>query len=151
MQLCRVNKRVMACPPSSAFPGTFRPATPWLPASRGNPEKTNVQVFHSEDDWGNRILVAGCDPLFQCWRGMFNRPGIELVLAHRNSSQSLDLLKEGCVHVAGTHLRDDASGESNVPQIAKMFPKNAVAVITFAVWEEGIVTARGNPKGHSRD
>jgi molybdate-binding protein len=27
-----------------------------------------------------------------------------------------------------------------------MFPKNAVAVISFAVWEEGILTARGNPK-----
>ena len=27
-----------------------------------------------------------------------------------------------------------------------MFPRNAVAVITFAVWEEGIVTAPGNPK-----
>jgi len=30
--------------------------------------------------------------------------------------------------------------------LAKLFTKNAVAVITFAVWEEGIVTARNNPK-----
>ena len=30
---------------------------------------------------------------------------------------------------------------------AACFPRNAVAVITFAVWEEGIVTAPGNPKG----
>ena len=27
-----------------------------------------------------------------------------------------------------------------------MFSKGAVAVISFAVWEEGIVTAAGNPK-----
>jgi len=53
----------------------------------------------------------------------------------------LKLLKEGCVHIAGTHLRDESSGESNLPEIARMFPKNAVAVVTFAVWEEGIVTA----------
>ena len=72
--------------------------------------------------------------------------GVELVLAHRNSSQSLKLLKEGCVHIAGTHLRDESSGESNLPEIGRMFPRNAVAVITFAVWEEGIVTAAGNPK-----
>ena len=72
--------------------------------------------------------------------------GVELVLAHRNSSQSLALLKEGCIHIAGTHLRDDSSGESNIPEISKLFAKNAVAVITFAVWEEGIVTARNNPK-----
>jgi molybdate-binding protein len=48
--------------------------------------------------------------------------------------------------VAGTHLRDEKSGESNLPQIGRLFPKNSVAVIAFAVWEEGIVTARGNPK-----
>jgi putative molybdopterin biosynthesis protein len=73
--------------------------------------------------------------------------GIELVLAHRNSSQSLMLLKDGCIHVAGTHLRDDSTGESNVTEIDRLFPKQAVAVISFAVWEEGVVTARGNPKG----
>ena len=28
-----------------------------------------------------------------------------------------------------------------------MFSKNAVAAVSFAVWEEGILTARGNPKG----
>jgi putative molybdopterin biosynthesis protein len=27
-----------------------------------------------------------------------------------------------------------------------MFPRNTVAAITFAVWDEGIVTAAGNPK-----
>jgi putative molybdopterin biosynthesis protein len=72
--------------------------------------------------------------------------GIELVLAHRNSSQSLELLKEGCIHIAGTHLRDDSSSESNIPEIGRLFPKESVAVISFAVWEEGILTARGNPK-----
>jgi molybdate-binding protein len=58
----------------------------------------------------------------------------------------LELLKDGSVHVAGTHLRDEASGESNLPEIGRMFSKGAVAVISFAVWEEGIVTAAGNPK-----
>ena len=43
-------------------------------------------------------------------------------------------------------LRDEESGESNLPDIARMFPRDSVAVVSFAVWEEGIVTARGNPK-----
>src|SRR5262249_46615183 len=72
--------------------------------------------------------------------------GVELVLAHRNSSQSLMLLKQGCIHVAGTHLRDESSGESNLPEIGRLFPKNSVAVISFAEWEQGILTAAGNPK-----
>ena len=71
---------------------------------------------------------------------------IELVLAHRNSSEALELLQMGCVHIAGSHLRDEASGESNLPQVRKLFPRGAAVVIAFAVWEEGIVVAKGNPK-----
>jgi molybdate-binding protein len=72
--------------------------------------------------------------------------GIEAVLAHRNSSEALTLLKEGCVHVAGTHLRDAASGESNTAQIARLFHGSSVTVISLAVWEQGLIVAPGNPK-----
>jgi putative molybdopterin biosynthesis protein len=49
--------------------------------------------------------------------------------------------------VAGTHLRDDSTGESNISEIGRIFPKNAVSLFSFGVWEEGIVAASGNPKG----
>jgi len=145
VQLCRVNKRLVASPPSPV---------PWyFPVSdavvAGKPPKngrTDVQVFDAVGDFRNRILIAGCDPGISVMAHHLQSAGVELVLAQRNSSQSLKLLKEGCVHIAGTHLRDESSGESNLPEIGRMFPKNAVAVITFAVWEEGIVTAAGNPK-----
>src|SRR5215471_6751077 len=74
------------------------------------------------------------------------RANVELVLAHRNSSQALDLLQMGCVHIAGSHLRDEATGESNLPQVRKLFPRGTAVVFAFAVWEEGIVVAKGNPK-----
>jgi molybdate-binding protein len=108
--------------------------------------KASVQIFQEEGDFSNRILVAGCDPGISVLSRHVQPAGIELVLAHRNSSQSLALLKEGCIHIAGTHLKDEASGESNLPQIGKLFAKNSVAVIAYAVWEEGILTAAGNPK-----
>jgi molybdate-binding protein len=111
--------------------------------------KTRVQIFQSEGDFTNRILVAGCDPGISVLSRHVQAAGIELVLAHRNSSQALALLKDGCIHVAGTHLKDDVTGESNLPQIRRVFPKNSVAVISFAVWEEGILTASGNPKSIS--
>ena len=144
VQLCRVDKLLVASAPSP---------TPWfLPASdaivTGEPldgRKTKVQICH-DGDFRNRILVAGCDPGISVLARHVQPAGVELVLAHRNSSQALLLLKQGCVHIAGTHLRDEATGESNTPEIARIFPKNTVAVIAFAVWEEGIVTARGNPK-----
>src|SRR5277367_7050349 len=150
VQLCRVNKRLVASPPSPV-PWYFPVSDAVVvspPASTKAPKngRTDVQVFDAVDDFRNRILIAGCDPGISVLAHHLQAAGVELVLAHRNSSQSLQLLKEGCVHIAGTHLRDESSGESNLPEIGRMFPKNAVAVITFAVWEEGIVTAPGNLK-----
>jgi putative molybdopterin biosynthesis protein len=150
VQLCRVNKRLVASPPSPV-PWYF-PVSDAVVASAAAPGKlpkngrTDVQVFDAADDFRNRVLIAGCDPGISVLAHHLQASGIELVLAHRNSSQSLQLLKDGCVHIAGTHLRDESSGESNLPEIGRLFPKNAVAVISFAVWEEGIVTAAGNPK-----
>jgi putative molybdopterin biosynthesis protein len=64
------------------------------------------------------VLIAGCDPAISVLARHVQTAGVELVLAHRNSSQALELLKERYVHVAGTHLRDESSGESNLPAIA---------------------------------
>jgi putative molybdopterin biosynthesis protein len=150
VQLCRVNKRLLASPPSPVpwyFPVSDAVVvSPAAPSKLPKNGRADVQVFDAADDFRNRVLIAGCDPGISVLAHHLQASGIELVLAHRNSSQSLKLLKEGCVHIAGTHLRDESSGESNLPEIGRMFPKNTVAVISFAVWEEGIVTAAGNPK-----
>jgi putative molybdopterin biosynthesis protein len=146
VQLCRVDQRLMAATPS-AVPWYFPASDAIVTGDLVEGGKTKVQIYHPDKDFRNCILVAGCDPGISVLGRHVQTAGVELVLVHRNSSQALTLLKEGCVHIAGTHLRDEASGESNVPEVGRLFPKNSVAVITFAVWEEGIVTARGNPKG----
>ncbi len=145
VQLCQVDKRLMACPPSPV-PWYFPASDAVITGNAASHGKAKVQVFHPDAQFGNRVLVAGCDPGISVLARHVQAAGIELILAHRNSSQSLALLKEGTVHIAGTHLRDEKSGESNIPEISRLFPKNAVAVISFAIWEEGIVTASGNPK-----
>jgi putative molybdopterin biosynthesis protein len=146
VQLCRVDRHLMAATP---------PAMPWyFPTSdavvTNEPDdggKTKVEIYHPDKDFRNCILVAGCDPGISVLARHLQPAGVELVPVHRNSSQALALLKKGCVHIAGTHLRDEASGESNIPAVGRLFRQSTVAVFTFAVWEEGIVTARGNPKG----
>jgi molybdate-binding protein/DNA-binding XRE family transcriptional regulator len=146
VELCRVDDRLVASAPSPV-PWYF-PASDAIVTSRPAPRgKAKLRVFDAERQFHNRVLVAGCDPAISVLARHVQAAGVELVLAHRNSSQSLELLKEHFVHVAGTHLRDETSGESNLPAIAALFPRHRVAVISFAVWEEGIVTARGNPKG----
>ncbi|HLH18880.1 MAG TPA: substrate-binding domain-containing protein [Bryobacteraceae bacterium] len=145
VQLCRVDKRLLACPPSPV--PWYLPGADAVVAERpGRGGKARVEIFESEADFAGRILVAGCDPGISVLARHAQPAGVELVLAHRNSSQALELLKEGSVHIAGTHLKDETSGESNLPQIGRLFAKNSVAAIAFAVWEEGILAAAGNPK-----
>jgi molybdate-binding protein/DNA-binding XRE family transcriptional regulator len=151
MQLCRVDRRTIASWPSPV-PWCLPTADAVLldgigvPAGAAKAGKGTVQLFHGEYDLANRILVAGCDPGISVLARHVLRAGVELVVAPRNSSQALMLLKQGAVHVAGTHLRDEASGESNLPAIHRIFARNTVAVVTLAVWEEGLVLAPGNPK-----
>lgn len=82
------------------------------------------------------VVLAGCDP------GLSILAGHAAVrLTHRNSEAALGLLKSGDVQIAGIHLRD------NVAEARRLLPKDSVVIVTFADWEEGIVTAAGNPKG----
>jgi molybdate-binding protein/DNA-binding XRE family transcriptional regulator len=144
VQLCRVDERLIA---SAASPVEwyFSPADA-IVARTPAKGKAEVLAFHDDREFRNRILIAGCDPGMPVLGRHVQAAGVELVLAHRNSSSALALLKAGTIHVAGTHLRDDASGESNLPAIRRMFAKNSVAVVSFAIWQAGILTAKGNPK-----
>lgn len=145
VQLCRVGKTLMAATPSPVA-WYIPPSDAMAAGAPGAEGRLKVRIYQPDTGFRNRLLVAGCDPAISVLARHVQPAGIELVLVHRNSSQSLALLKEGCVHIAGTHLRDEASGESNMPEIARLFPKKSVAVVSFAVWEEGILTAAGNPK-----
>jgi putative molybdopterin biosynthesis protein len=145
VELCRVDDRMVAAAPSPV-PWYFPPSDAIVTAEPAPRGKARLRVFDAERQFQNRVLVAGCDPAISVLARHVQTTGSELVVVHRNSSQALELLKERYIHVAGTHLRDEASGESNLPDIARTLPRTSVAVVSFAVWEEGIVTARGNPK-----
>ena len=127
VQLCRIDERLIATSPL-AFPWFLPPSDAIMTG------KTRAQIADPSADFSNRLLIAGCDPAISVLARHMQSCGVELVSAHRNSTQALALLKSGLVHVAGTHL------QSNI------FPKDS-AVFSYAVWEEGIVTAAGNPKG----
>lgn len=145
VQLCQVDERLIAAAP--------QPMGAYLPASDavvlgGDPARDKVRIrFHQErSEFPNRVLIAGCDPAMSVLAHYLRPAGIDLVLIHQNSSQSLALLKNGCVHIAGTHLRDVSTGESNIPTVTRLFPRSSIAVISFANWHEGLITASGNPK-----
>jgi molybdate-binding protein/DNA-binding XRE family transcriptional regulator len=146
VQLCRVGKRTIGV---SADPQPLM-----LPMADGvivetpkRNQQAQVHVFQNEPEEGKRLLIAGCDPgisLLAQHLGRFD--DIDLIIAPSSSQQALHWLKEGKAHLAGSHLRDLPSGEYNLPAIKRLFPAGSVKVVTFAIWEQGLVLASGNPK-----
>lgn len=146
VQLCDVENRLVAVLPAP-IAWSLPPADGVLVETGKRQGRAKVQLFHQEKLFRKRLLISGCDPGISVLLRHLQREGVEAVVAYGNSSQSLDLLKQSMIHVAGSHLRDEATGESNLPAVRRQFSKGSVAVVSYAFWEEGIVIARGNPKG----
>jgi putative molybdopterin biosynthesis protein len=68
---------------------------------------------------------------------------------NQSSRAALEGLARGEAHLVGCHLRDETSGAANVPFIQDLVPFPCT-VIAFAVWEEGLIVAPGNPKQLNR-
>ena len=150
VQICRVGKRmigVTAASPPLMLPKADGVILQSSKRRRQAESVAEVQVFQDEEEDGKRLLVAGCDPGISLLAQHLTRfDDVDLVVAPSSSQQALEWLKEGKVHVAGSHLRDVSSGEYNLPAIKRLFPKGAVKVVTFAIWEQGLVFQSGNPK-----
>jgi putative molybdopterin biosynthesis protein len=147
VQLCRVGKRMIGVS-ATPQPVTLPVADGVIVESSKRKHQAEVQVFQNEVPEGKRLLIAGCDPGISLLAQHLARfDDVDLVVAQSSSQQALEWLKQGTVHVAGTHLRDSSSGEYNLPAIKRLFPQGAVKVVTFAIWEQGLVLQNGNPKG----
>lgn len=64
----------------------------------------------------------------------------------RSSTAALAALAARRVQLAGVHLTDGASGESNVPDVRRHAGADPLVLITLARWEAGLVVAAGNPR-----
>lgn len=146
LRLCSVEGHLVAVAPESG--GWCLPPADavLLESPRAGKHTAKIRILGDKWKKSPRILLAGCDPSVSFLAQSLQTQGCELVVAYENSSRSLEFLHEGWVHVAGTHMVDKATGKTDLLPITKMFGRNAVAVISYAIWEEGLVTAQGNPK-----
>jgi molybdate-binding protein/DNA-binding XRE family transcriptional regulator len=142
VQLCRVGRKIIAV----ASP----PVPAYLPAADGVLRETrrpkSTALLFRQEPLSNRLLIAGCDPALSILAAHAKDAGVEIALANCNSSRALELLRGGRIHIAGTHLRDAASGESNLAAVRRKFTPGSVRLVTFASWQEGFVIAPRNPK-----
>ncbi|HUA62517.1 MAG TPA: substrate-binding domain-containing protein [Verrucomicrobiae bacterium] len=127
--LCRVGRKLVAVP---VFPAPLH--FPLADGLVADPSRSTVHPLTEEHPEG-RLLIAGCDPSTSLLSQHLAKASVGLVAASVNSSAALDLLRKRLVHVAGTHLAE--GGKSAV---------SGGAVFVFAIWEQGLIMARGNPK-----
>jgi putative molybdopterin biosynthesis protein len=151
VQLCRVGSRMIAI--SAAPQAATLPLADGIIAqdlarnSRAKNSQAKINVFQNDALEERRLLIAGCDPGMSLLAQHLARfDNVDIVIAPSSSRQALAWLKQGAVHVAGSHLRDPATGEFNVAAVRGIFPKGDVKIVTFAVWEQGLVITAGNPK-----
>ena len=148
LRVASVNDRLVAVAPDPASWGLQPTDAVFLAPVRGGKSNVNAKVRLLDNGWKNpgRILIAGCDPSAWLLAHSLERQGFELIIAYENSSQAIDLLHEGLVHVAGTHLAERASERADLLPISKIFPRNSIAVLSYAIWKEGLIVAQDNPK-----
>ncbi len=96
-------------------------------------------------------VVLGCDPALatlgvRVARG-HRRAGLRLSVEQTGSLAALGAVARGEAHVAGMHLLDEASGEYNLPFVRRALAGRRALVVTAAHWPQGLIVARGNPRG----
>jgi putative molybdopterin biosynthesis protein len=126
------------------------PADGYVDETHGQTSGAMVRVKLSRDRQAieQAISVAGCDPaIFLAGEHMRRRKDqTSLIGWTMGSMAALRALEQGEVHIAGVHLFDPTTGESNLPFLRRALKGSNYEVVTFATWEEGLLVQAGNPK-----
>jgi molybdate-binding protein/DNA-binding XRE family transcriptional regulator len=146
VRICQIGSRWVSVP-VSASPYYMPEADGIIKHTGRTSGRADLVVFAKDEAAQKRIVLAGCDPAAGLLSRMVEKiSGVEIVSAAASSKLALAWLSEGKVHIAGSHLEDAKTGEFNRPFIRAHFPDEDFIVVTFARWEEGLITVSGNPK-----
>lgn len=111
--------------------------------------RVQVCLLRDRQTIDKEVIVAGCDPAIFLLGDYLRRrrDQASVVGWPMGSAAAVEALKRGEVHVAGLHIVDPKSGESNLPYLRTHLRGLDVTVITFASWEQGLIIRAGNAKG----
>ncbi len=146
VQLGRIGSELIAVPGSETaerYPSGVNGIV--VQGNRRNASGLTVQIL-DESLLESSLIVAGCDPAVTLLANPLEKAGVHLAPWLANSSSALALLKENKIHIAGCHMSSAKTGELNLQFIHKITADLELAVISFVLWQEGLLVARGNPK-----
>ncbi|MEM9070101.1 MAG: substrate-binding domain-containing protein [Myxococcota bacterium] len=95
------------------------------------------------------VLVAGCAPLLGLLVGRLSRRfhDVRGTWVSSNSTEALAHLSRRTVHIAGIHLAGETDRSTHAKIAARTLPGEKFTLVNLARWKQGLVVARGNPKG----
>jgi len=93
------------------------------------------------------LAVGSHDVALDLLAGRLADASIELVSAHVGSIAGLTALRDRAAHVAGTHVLDPVTATYNEEAVRRYGPREPVALVRLAQREQGLLVARGNPRG----
>ena len=110
--------------------------------------KVPIQLLQDRQVIEEAIVVAGCDPAMHLAAEHYRRyrAGASVAGWTMGSAAAVEALKRQEVHIAGLHVVDVRSGQSNLPYLKKHLDINQVTVIRFATWEQDSLSAVGIPR-----
>lgn len=114
-----------------------------------SPDCSHVQLLRSGGQLDKKVLLLGCDPAFAILGAHASRYVADASVQCRFASSHLALerLAAGYAHIAGTHLHNPPSVESNITLAQRVLAGSKAMVIAFSFFEEGLMVAPGNPHG----
>jgi molybdate-binding protein/DNA-binding XRE family transcriptional regulator len=144
VSVARVREKLIAYPLDGRwlFSEGFQAADGLLSA-----DCTHVQLLQSCDQMEKKILLLGCDPAFAILGAHVSRyaAGAGVYCRFASSQLALERLAAGHAHIAGTHLHNPPSVDSNVALAKRILSGSEAVVIAFSSFEEGLIVAPGNP------
>lgn len=113
-------------------------------------EPTEAELLVPKQDLLNTLVFIGShDMTIDLLSDEIRRRGRDLRIASGNvgSLGGLIALRKEICHMAGTHLLDVSTGEYNLSYIERYLKGVKVAVFRLVRREQGLILAKGNPKG----
>lgn len=111
-------------------------------------ETLEVRLFEDPEKLRQTVLLAGWAPVLSLWAKAAEgwHPHLRILWISSNSTDALNSLCRGEVHIAGMHLYDPVTNEHNRPFVQQALNGQTAVLITLGVWEEGLLVQAGNPK-----
>ena len=145
VRLARLGHELVAVPLQGAA-GLGHRADGMVTAQRG--AEVDVELSGDLELAEHSVILTGCDPSLELLAAHTGRsaPELRVITCPASSQAALAGLAGGEAHLAGIHLWDAERRESNLPFVQRLGLGYPVHVLALWTWEQGLLTAAGNPR-----